>query len=164
MPVTIVVTIMSRMRISLVIIQRIPAHVVAERDVEHKCDERRAPPAPLLVELAARGPRPIAVVIDPAPVVIRGPAPRLITNPRPAVRRTPGPMTVAIRRPVSVDAEGTGIWPPDPAVVVCVDPVAVSIEIFSTNYVLVELLPVRLSELGVILFALLHPLINRIGQ
>ena len=117
------------------------------------------------VELAARAPRPVAVVINPTPVVIRRPAPRLVTNPRPAVRRTPGPMTVAIRRPVAVDAERAGMWPPDPAVVVCVDPVAVGVEIFSTQRrIRRNISRSDLLTLCEILLALLHPLIDRIGQ
>src|SRR4026209_708004 len=103
MAITIVVAIVMRMRIALVIIQRVPADVIAERDVEHKRDECGAPPASVPVVLAARAPGPVAVVINPTPVVIRRPAPRLVTNPRPTVRRTPRPMTVAIRRPVAVD-------------------------------------------------------------
>ena len=125
MPVTIVVAIASRMRISLVIVQRIPAHVITKRDVEDKRDQRRAPPTSLFVKLAARAPRPVIVVVNPTTVVIRRPAPRLVTNPRPTVRRTPGPITVAIWRPVAVDADGARMWPPDPAVIICVSPLAI---------------------------------------
>ena len=56
------------------------------------------------------------------------------------------------------------MWAPDPAVVVCVNPVAVGVEIFSPEDVFVEIFRVRLLKLCEILFALLHPLINRIGQ
>src|SRR6185503_14303218 len=120
------------MWISLVVIQRVPAHVISKRDVENKRDQRRTPPTALSVELAARTPGPVAVVINPTPVVIRRPAPRLVTNPRPAVRGTPRPVTVAVRRPVAVDADGARTWTPDPAVIICVDPIAIGVEIFST--------------------------------
>src|SRR5215213_2365947 len=151
------------MRIVLVVIQRVPADVVAKREVEDKRDEGGPPPASLPVKLAARAPRPVAVVINPAPVVIRRPAPRLVTNPRPAVRRAPGPLAVAIRRPIAVDAERASARPPDPAVVVRVDPVAVVIEIFSAKDVFVEIFNVSFSTRGEILLALFHPFIDSIG-
>src|SRR5215213_7177204 len=160
MPVTIVVTIASRMWISLVIIQRVPAHVIAEREVEHKRNERGTPPAPLLVEPAARRPGPIIVVVNPTTVVIRRPAPRLITNPRPTVRRTPRPMTVAIWRPIAVGVDGARTRPPDPAVVVRVSPVAVRVEIFGAQDVFVEILHISLLKLCVILLALFYPIID----
>lgn len=105
MTVTIPMSIVSRMRILLVVIQRVPADVVAKREVEDKRDERGPPPASVSVKLAARAPRPVAVVINPAAIVIRRPAPRLVTDPRPAVRRAPAPLAVAIRSPIAVDVE-----------------------------------------------------------
>jgi len=164
MLVTIVVTIMPRMRIPLVIIERVPADVVAKRDVENKRDQRGPPPASLPIKLAARAPRPIAVVLNPAAVVIRRPAPRLVTNPRPAVRRTPTPLAVAIRRPVAVYAQRARMRPPDRAIVVCIDPIAVVGKIFGAEDVFVEIFRVRPLPLREILLTLFHPFINRIGR
>jgi hypothetical protein len=45
-------------------------------------------------------PYPRTVVIHPAAIVIRRPAPRLRTYPRPAVVRFPNPVAITIRRPV----------------------------------------------------------------
>jgi len=55
------------------------------------------------------------------------------------------------------------MWPPDPAVVIRADPVAVGVEIFGAPNVFVEILDVRLLALCEILLALLHPLIDRVG-
>src|ERR1044072_18623 len=103
------------MRISLVVRQRIPANVIAKRNVEHKRNQRRSPPTAFSVKLAAWTPRPIVVDEDPAAVVVRRPTPRFIADPRPAVRRTPSPLAVTIWRPIAVNANRRRMWSPDPA-------------------------------------------------
>ena len=138
----IVLVVVTRMRIALVIVQRIPADVVAERN--GKRDERRPPPTAMPVITAARTPGPIVVVIDPAAVVIRRPAPRLVANPGPAVRRNPTPAAVTIGRPVIVVVDDRRVRTPDPTIVSRVSPVAVGIKVFGAPNVLVVIL--RRSE------------------
>lgn len=84
-----IVTIVTRMRISLVIRQRVPANVITEVNVENERDQCRTPPTPLPVKLAAWTPGPKTVVINPTTIVIGRPTPRFISHPRPAIRRTP---------------------------------------------------------------------------
>src|SRR5205085_1245175 len=89
-----------------------------------------------VVIVTARGPAPVVVVIDPAPVVIRGPAPRLVADPSPTVRRTPDPMPVAIGCPIIIVDDGVA-WSPNEAVVVRIDPIAVSIKFFRAKNILI---------------------------
>src|SRR2546426_11584565 len=82
--------------------------------------------------VAVRTPGPVVVVIDPAAIMIRRPAPRFVADPGPSVRLTPDPGAKTIRRPVVVVIDDCYVRSPDPAVVVDVSPTAVSIEIFRT--------------------------------
>src|SRR6185295_178041 len=112
----------SRMRVTLMIVQRIPANVIAKRNVKRY--QRGSPPAAVPVVKTSRAPRPVAVIVDPAAIVIRSPTPRFVAHPGPAIRGNPAPATVAIRRPVVVVIDYGLMRPPDPAVVVHVGPVA----------------------------------------
>ena len=79
--------VVSRVWISLVIVKRIPAIVIAKRKIHiHKSYERRSPPTAFPVELAARAPGPVVVVVNPAAIVIRRPTPGFIAHPGPAIR------------------------------------------------------------------------------
>src|SRR2546422_1983835 len=77
-----------------------------------------------------RTPRPVIVVVDPAPIVIWRPTPGLITDPGPSIRRAPAPLTIAIRRPVVIVVDNRYIGSPDPTVVIGIGPIAVGIKIF----------------------------------
>lgn len=68
----------------MMIMKRVPANVIAKRNVKRY--QRGPPPTAMPVIPAARTPRPVVVVIDPAAIMIRSPAPRLIPNPGPAIR------------------------------------------------------------------------------
>jgi hypothetical protein len=162
--IAIIVTIAMRMRIVLVVIQRIPADVIAKREVEHKRDEGRTPPTSIPIELAARAPRPVTVVINPTPVVIRRPAPWFVANPSPTIRRTPGPLPVTIRRPIAVNADGARKRTPDPTVVVSPDPVAIGLEILAAPNIFAVILGVVLETLREIALALGDPTIDRIRR
>lgn len=142
--ITPIVTIVTRTRISLVIRQRVPTNIVAERNVEHERDECRSPPTAMSVMLTSRTPCPIPIVVYPATVVVRRPTPRFIPDPCPAVRRTPRPMAITIRRPVGECADGCHMRPPDPAVVFGIGPITVSVEILCAPNVLVVILDVVL--------------------
>lgn len=163
-PIPIVMMIVTRMRIALVITQRIPADVITERDVENERDERRTPPAPVAIKQAARSPGPVTVVVNPAPVVIRRPSPRLVSNPRPAVRRAPRPLPVTIRRPIAVDVDRARKWTPDPTVIIGLDPVAIGVEILAAPDVLIVVLGVVLESLCEVTLAFRDPIINRIAR
>src|SRR5438128_7918618 len=78
----------------------------------------------------ARTPGPIVVVIDPAAVVIRRPTPGLLSHPGPAVWGAPRPVSIAIRRPVVVDVDYGSVRPPDPAVIVGVNPITIGVQFF----------------------------------
>ena len=107
--------------------------------------------------MTARTPGPIIVVIDPAPIVIRGPAPRFIPDPRPAIGRAPGPVAVTIGRPVVVDIDYGRVRTPDPTIVRHIRPIAISIEIFSAPNVFIIVLNVVMRSLGQIALAIIHP-------
>src|SRR5687767_15629674 len=111
-----VVGVTTRPRITMMIRERIPRNVVADRNVESY--ESRTPPTTIAMVVAARTPGPVVVVVDPATVVIRSPTPRFISDPRPTVRPNPGPGPMTIRRPVYVVVDDRDMWSPDPAVVV----------------------------------------------
>ena len=162
-PVTVVVTvvaIITRVRIAVVIRQRIPADVGSEREVES--NERRPPPTAVPVVPAARHPDPVVVVEDPAAVVIRRPSPRFVADPRPTVWWTPGPMAVSIWRPICVTRQDSGPWPPGPAEFVVVAPVAPRREIFCSPHELVVILNVVTQALREKTFAVVHPIVNRV--
>lgn len=148
------------MRIALVIRQWIPADVVSERYAER--NQGRPPPTPP-VESTARTPRPDIVVINPTPVVIRRPAPRFISDPRPTVWRTPRPMPVSIRRPIDVRGNHVRAWHPDPAVIVRIRPIAISIQILRAPDVFVEIPGILSHKLCEMVFALVYPIIKSIG-
>lgn len=114
------------------------------------------------MKLTVRYPRPVVVDIDPAAVVIRRPAPRFVADPRPAVRRTPRPMPIAIRSPVSVSGQHSSTWPPDPAKLVAVVPIAVGVQIFCAPDVFVVVLDVVLQTLREITLAIVYPIVDRI--
>ena len=160
-----ITTIVTRMRIALVIRKRIPADVVAEGKAEaDKSDERGPPPASLLVEVAARHPGPVIIVKDPAAIVIRRPTPRFVADPRPTVRRTPRPMTITIRRPIAERIDYAGVRPPNPAVLATVGPLTVSIEILGAPNVFVKILNIVTKALCEISLTLAHPLVDRVAR
>src|SRR6185369_3940220 len=117
----------------------------------------------MTVELAARTPGPIIVVVDPTAIVIRRPTPRLLAHPGPPVRRNPNPAAVAIRRPVVVVVYDNGVRPPNPAIVVNVGPIAVGIEIFGAPNIAVVILNVVTKALGQVLLAFLYESVPGIG-
>jgi hypothetical protein len=49
-------------------------------------------------------------------------------------------MTITIRRPVAEGIDYARVWPPDPAVITGLGPLAIVIEIFGPPNVLVEIL------------------------
>src|ERR1051325_4324096 len=110
--------------------QRIPCDLLVGGGVDvDEGDEGRSPPvAPGDMALTTRGPAPVVVVIDPASIVIRSPAPGLVADPRPPVRRTPAPLAVAVRGPVVIVIDDGRRGTPDPAVITRVDPIAVSVQ------------------------------------
>jgi hypothetical protein len=71
-------------------------------------------------------------------------------------------MPVSIRRPVVENIDRDGARSPDPAKIVSVIPVAVSIEIFCAPNVLIEILDVVFEFLRQIFLALAHPIVNSI--
>src|ERR1043166_732985 len=145
------------MRVALIVVQRIPANVIAERNVEY--DQRRTPPTAVPVISTARTPGPVVVVIDPTSVMIRRPTPRLLAHPGPTIRITPGPIAITIRRPVVVAAQKSCTWLPDPAVVGGVTPVAVGIKIFGAPNVAIVILNVVTQTFSQIMFALVDPIV-----
>ena len=145
------------MRVAVVIRERVPANVVAEREMEG--DERWTPPAATPVIMATRAPRPVVVVIDPASVMIRSPTPRFIPNPGPTVRRTPGPATVAVWRPVVIVVDDCDVGTPNPTVLVCILPVAVSVEILCPPDVVVVILRIVAKNLRKISLTIFDPAI-----
>ena len=160
---TIVVpAIVTRMRIALVIRQRVPADVVSKRYVEHKRDEGRPPPTALAMELTARTPGPGVVVVDPTAVVIRRPTPRFMSDPGPTVRWTPRPLPITIRRPIVVGSDHACARHPHPAVVVGVPPITVSIEIFRAPNVFVKILNVLFGALREMALTLVYPIVNSV--
>jgi len=99
--------VVARMRIALIIAERIPAIVVTDVD---NGDESGTPPTVIAVVGTTRTPGPTASVKDPASIVIWSPTPWFITNPCPAIRRTPHPATMAIWSPINVHVDGTRVW------------------------------------------------------
>ncbi len=73
-------------------------------------------------------------------------------------------MTVAIRRPVAEGVDYACVWPPNPAVVVGVGPLAIRIQVFSAPNVLVEILRVVTETLREILLALTYPLVEGVAS
>src|SRR5690242_4215524 len=160
--IAIVMTVATRMRIALVIIQRIPTDVIAKRDVKHERHQRRTPPTAIAIKLAARTPRPVTVVINPATIVIRRPSPRLVSNPRPTVRRTPGPLPVTIWHPIAIPADRARERTPDPTVIVGLNPIAVRIEILAAPNILVVIPGIVLESLRQVALAIRDPVIDLI--
>ncbi len=78
-----------------------------------------------------RDPAPAVADVSPAAVVRRRKAPGLIVHPGPAPRFLPDPVTIAVRRPIGVDAAGE----PDAAVALHRAPAAVLIEVGVTDHV-----------------------------
>ena len=134
------------------------SEIEVERD---KGYQRRPPPAAPRTVVAVRAPGPIIIVVDPAAIVIRRPAPGLVTNPRPAVRRNPNPLTIPIRRPVVVVVDDRDLRSPDPAVIVCIGPTAIRIEIFPAPDIIVQVahVVVILQPRGQITFAIVDPVV-----
>jgi len=159
-----VASIMSRIRIALVVRQRIPANIVAERKTKiDKRNKRGPPPASLLVEVTTRHPDPNAVVMHPAPIVIRRPTPGFETNPSPAIRRTPRPMTITIWRPVAERVDYTRVWPPNPTVFAGLVPLSVVVKVFSAPNIFIEVLGLVAGSSRDITLTLAHPLVNRVA-
>src|SRR2546427_10821547 len=80
--------------------------------------------------IAVRTPGPVVVVINPAAIVIRRPAPRLVPDPGPTVWIAPEPRPETIRRPVAEVVDDWHVTSPDQNVVVGVTPTPVCIEDF----------------------------------
>jgi hypothetical protein len=117
----------------LPVAQRIPGDVLAVGggDVDED-DQGGSPPVALAIAVSARSPAPTIVVLNPSSIVIGSPSPGLVADPDPAVRRTPAPVTVAIRSPVVIVVDGVRMWTPHPAaVLIRIDPIAVSIQLLS---------------------------------
>src|SRR5215813_5110384 len=110
----------------MVVRKRIPAIARSETEIDvDESDQSRPPPASLRAVVTVRAPGPIVVVVNPATVVIGSPAPWLIAYPCPAIRWQPLPATIAIRSPVCVAADDACARSPNPAIVICINPVAV---------------------------------------
>src|SRR5260370_22389183 len=82
-----------------------PPSAVAESDSKTTSESKerhvgRCPHATVAEAYRSGPPYPRAVVIHPAAIVIRRPAPGLRTYPRPAVVSFPNPVAISIRRPV----------------------------------------------------------------
>lgn len=73
-------------------------------------------------------------------------------------------MSVSIRRPVAKTTDRCAPWPPDPAKVVGIIPIAIGIEIFCAPNVFVEILDVVLESLRQKLLTLANPIVNRITR
>src|SRR5678815_4717013 len=114
------------------------------------------------VVVTARTPGPIVVVVNPAAVVVRSPAPWFIANPGPAVWPKPRPASITVRRPVVVIVDDCYVRAPDPAIVVSVRPVAVSIQIFRAPNSTVIVLSVVTHPLREVTFAIVNPVVPRI--
>src|SRR6476659_1039839 len=147
----------------LVVVQRIPANIIATKNNAERY-QRRSPPAAVTVVLTTRAPCPVVVVVDPTAVVIRCPAPRFLAHPGPAIRRNPGPVTITIWGPVVVAVDCGRARMPNPAVVGRVGPVAIGIQIFTTPNVTVVVLRVITQSLGQITLAFLDPVIPGVGS
>ena len=158
--VAIIVPMMTRIRVMLVIVQRIPANVITKNYSER--DQRGPPPTAMPVILTARAPGPIVVVVNPATVVIWRPAPGLQAHPGPAIRWNPGPITITIGSPIVVSIDGAGVRVPDPAIIFGVGPIAVGIQIFTTPNITIVILSVVTHPLGQIALAFLDPIIPRV--
>jgi len=154
------VTIVTRVWIPLVVVKRIPAIIVAKRDMER--DECRSPPTSISVVPTAWTPRPSIVVIDPPSEVIRRPTPGFVTNPRPTIRWAPRPMAVTIWNPIIVDAYGGTAWQPNPTKFSCVRPIAIGIQIFRPPKILVVILNVVPQPLCEIALAIIHPVVKEV--
>ena len=146
----------------MIVRQRIPADIVAEREVEGY--ERGPPPTAVTRVSVARRPGPVVINIDPTAVVIRRPSPWLVSDPRPPVRRTPGPTTVTIRCPISVAADHRCMRTPDPAVLVSLGPIAIGFELFRAPRRFIEIPDIVLVSLGQVLFATADPGIDRVAR
>jgi hypothetical protein len=69
---------------------------------------------------------------------------------------------VTIRRPVVVIVDDGYVGPPDPAVVVYIGPVTISVQIFGAPNVVVVILSVVAHALGQVAFAIINPVVPRI--
>src|SRR5438045_3025128 len=94
----------------------------------------------------------------------RRPAPGFVAIPRPSTRRTPRPMPIAIRRPIAVIGKHGRAWLPDPAEVVRIHPIAVSIEILCAPNVFVVVANVEFETLSQVLLTLVHPVVNGVAR
>src|SRR5215213_884095 len=152
--------------VALAVRERIPADLIAVRGRDgDEDDERRTPPGtPVLVAVAARCPAPAVVVIDPATIVIRSPAPRLVANPRPSIRRTPSPVAVAVRCPVVIVIDDGRARTPDPAVIIRIRPVAISVQLFRAPHflIVVAVTPIVVELRDEDALAFIHPRVPRI--
>src|SRR6185312_63905 len=140
--------------------QRVPTIAGTETDVNiEQRHQGRSPPTRAVIPV--RTPRPIIIVVNPSSPVIRLPAPGLIANPRPPIRRDPGPMTVAIWSPVIIVVNDGDARSPNPSVIICVNPAAIGIEIFTApnRIVVITHVVVVLEPGGEISFSLNDPVI-----
>src|SRR6185295_9027950 len=86
-----------------------------------KSEERNQRRAPVMARVkATRVPAPAAVSVEPASVMVRGPAPGVVADPAPAIPVDPGPAPGPVRGPVGAHA-----WRPNPTVGRRVHPAAV---------------------------------------
>ena len=72
-------------------------------------------------------------------------------------------MAVTVRRPIAEGADRGGVWSPDPAKIVGIGPIAISVEILCAPNVFVVILDVVLESLGQILLTLADPIVNRVA-
>src|SRR5258706_7889755 len=153
---------MTRIRVVLVIVQRIPADVITKNYLER--DQRGPPPTAMTVILAARTPGPIVVVVNPAAVVIRSPAPGLLAHPGPTIRRNPVPIPIPIWSPIVVTVDCAGLRMPDPAIVFGVSPIAIGIQVFATPNITIVILSVVTQPLRQVTLAFLNPVVPGISS
>src|ERR1035438_899391 len=102
-------------------------------------------------------PRPTAIKIHPAAVVIRSPSPVVGRNPGPSPIRLIDPTAIAIRSPAS-----RFVWPPHLTIVRDFGPGAVAIEIFGSDVIVVSVPPrFRITDHGVAIGVPLIPIVAR---
>src|SRR6266496_1550572 len=146
------------MRIALVVRQRIPAEAVSPRKVyRDESNQRRSPPTAIAIVVAARTPDPVVVVINPSPVMIWSQTSWLISDPGPVIRSAPDPVSISIRSPIVVDIYYGSVWPPDPAILRRIGPIAISVKFFGPPNVLVIVLDVVAQSLSQVAFAIVDP-------
>jgi hypothetical protein len=72
-------------------------------------------------------------------------------------------MTVAIWRPVSIGAQHARVRPPNPAVILRLDPVAICCKLFGSPHVVAGVLDVITNPRGEITIPFVYPLVVRVA-